>query len=180
MTLLFVGGLFGLALLAVIGAVVLSMPDRRAAAAAAAAAAPEAAPNPAAQVVATARPTVPLNAYTQVSQPLPSQVSQTLQFSQTLPATPSQPLMATPSQHLASLADEETMQFSQYDHYDALSGQIRELSSQLHVLHQQTQELSQRLKALTETADHIETQNGRAAADPSVYSFSEPVDTTRI
>src|SRR5690349_14144868 len=102
MTLLFVGGLFGLALLAVIGAVVLSLPDRRAATAPAAA--PEAIPDTAAQqAVATARPTVPLNTYTQVSQPLPAQVSQTLpHLSQTLPATHSQPFAATPNQHLAA------------------------------------------------------------------------------
>ena len=141
MTLLIIGGLLLLAVLAIVGAVLLSISEQRA-------------NRSSASSRATPTTTIPA--------PVPSQapivnrgVEQTAPARQGLPATPERPQRST--------ADSQQLY--------ALNGQFHELAAELRTLYQQAWDLERRLRGLMEIADRIEDrQDSQISIEEESYS----------
>ena len=145
MNLLIIGGLFAVAILAVVGIVFLSLSERNAEAVRKANTQPATPP-----IARSARPTVPLTA-TEDREPAPhtaakEPVIQRQRFSR---------------KSETNSADREENQL-----LPMLNGQFHEFVDELRDLHQQAWELEQRLSVLTQMVDHIErTQANRISIE---------------
>jgi hypothetical protein len=156
--LLIIGGLFAVAILAVVGIVFLSLSERGAEAARRA----NAQPAPATPTVTqSARPTVPLTAVenreptvrTAANEP----VIQRQRFSR---------------KSETNSADREENQL-----LPMLNGQFHEFVDELRDLHQQSWELEQRLSVLTQMVDHIErTQGNRISIEEETLHIADTED----
>ena len=141
MTLLIIGGLLILAVLAIVGAVLLSIGEQRA----------DRSP---AVSRATPSATVPVPALSQAPI-VNSGAEQTAPARQGLPATPERPQRST--------VDSPQLY--------ALNGQFRELAAELRTLYQQAWDLERRLRVLMEMADRIEDrQDSQISIEEEAYS----------
>ena len=148
MTLLIIGGMLIVALLAILGAVFLSVSDQRA---------HKAQTN--AGVTISTPGTMPL-----VEQPSATNraMERTTSQKQNLPPTAERPFNST------------TDGQQQY----ALNGQFHELTMELQTLYQHAWELERRLRTLAEVADRIEkTQNNQTGTETEIRTQS-PADST--
>ena len=145
MNLLIIGGLFAVAVLAVVGIVFLSLSERSAEVAR------KANMQPVTPTVAkTARPTVPLN---------PSENHEPTM--RTATKEPGIQRRGFPRKSETNSADRAENQL-----LPMLNGQFHEFVDELRELHQQSWELEQRLSVLTQMVDHIErTQANRISIE---------------
>ena len=151
MNLLIIGGLFAVAILAIVGIVLLSLSERGAEAARRASTT-SAAPTVPSTVPSTARPTVPLTAQENREPTLPPRP----------PARESAIQRQSPSKKRETTsADREEKQL-----LPMLNGQFHEFVDELRGLHQQAWELEQRLSVLTQMVDRVErTQANRISIE---------------
>lgn len=159
-SMLVVGGLLVIGLVALLGAVFLAMGDRHAER----------------RTQGAAAPVADAPATTQASEPQ-ARPTQQLQSTQQLQQT--QPFTHNRSREL--IADEPTMMLAAEEvRLAALNGQIQELTAMLRSMYQQTADLEQRLNALGALADRIErSQNGYA--DDGAYAPSRTTkDSTAL
>jgi hypothetical protein len=148
MTLLIIGGMLIVALLAILGAVFLSVSDQRANKAQANENAPVSSPG-----------TMPLVGQSSATNPA---IERNSSQKQNLPLTVERPLNSS------------TDGQQQY----ALNGQFHELTMELQTLYQHAWELERRLRTLAEVADRIEkTQNNQISAETEIRTQS-PADST--
>jgi hypothetical protein len=142
-TLLIIGGLLAVALLAILGAVFLGVTDQRAA---------KAQTN--ASVIVSSPGTIPL---VEQSSAANRATERTAVQRQNLPPTAEKPLTTTPGRQ------------QQY----ALNGQFHELAVELQTLYQHAWELERRLRTLAEVADRIEkTQNNQISTEEEIHAPS--------
>lgn len=170
-SMLVVGGLLVIGLVALVGAVFLAMGERRTQGASTAVAD---APATTQTSEPPARPTQQLQ---ETEQFQPARPTQTLQSTQQLQQT--QPFAHNRSREL--IADEPTMMLAAEEvRLAALNGQIQELTAMLRSMYQQTADLEQRLNALGTLAERIErSQNGYA--DEGAYAPSRTTkDSTAL
>src|SRR5215469_6740456 len=140
-TFLIIGGLLILAVLAIVGAVLLSIGEQRADRSSASS---RATPNT--SIPAPALPQAPI---------VSSGAAQTAPARQGVPVTPEKPQRATV----------ESPQLY------ALNGQFRELAAELRTLYQQAWDLERRLRVLMEMADRIEDrQDSQISIEEEAYS----------
>ena len=130
MTLLIVGGMLVIALLAILGAVFLSRTDQRAVRA-----------QTNGNITVSTQGALPLAQQSSVASPAPERAA---------PLTQNQP--PTAERHLSPRTDNQE-QFM-------LNGQFHELSVELQTLYQHAYELERRLRTLSEIADRIEKTQG--------------------
>ncbi|HEY3991866.1 MAG TPA: hypothetical protein VGM01_03195 [Ktedonobacteraceae bacterium] len=158
MNILIVGGLLGLAVLAILGAVLLGIGEDRA----------EKATKILEEQQASA--TAPL-----AQRPLPQPVTSQGPASQAVPATP---LLSRPTAPLpVSSTGETTGSLSRAD----LNGQVREITGELRVLAQRAGELQQRLTILSESLEN----RGQARVEPPLSNspadfFESDTKTTEV
>jgi hypothetical protein len=165
-SMLVVGGLLVIGLVALLGAVFLAMGDRHAERRTQGAAAPVAdAPATTQASEPQGRPTQQLQETQQFQSMRPTQ---TLQSTQQLQKA--QPFVPNRSREL--IADEPTMMLAAEEvRLAALNGQIQELTALLRAMHQQVTDLEQRLSALGALAGHIE-RSPNGYADEGAYAPS--------
>jgi hypothetical protein len=148
-TLLFIGGLLVIAILAILGAVFLGFSDQRA---------EKARSN--GEVILTQTSNRPLIE----QQPAGNRAqAQTVPIRQGIPASTEQRMVST----------EESQQAY------ALNGQFHELSVELQTLHQHASELERRLRTLAEVADRIEKTPGDQIITEGERYTQSPVDSTK-
>lgn len=141
MTFLIMGGLLILAVLAIVGAVLLSISEQRAGTSSASSRA-----TPVTTIPAPALPQAPI---------VNRGAEQTVPARQGLPATPERPQRST--------VDSPQLY--------ALNGQFRELAAELRTLYQQAWDLERRLRILMEMADRIEDrQDNQVSIEEEAYS----------
>lgn len=129
MNLLIIGGLLAIGLVAIAGAVLLSISEQRS------------------QSAATSSIKQPILAERSEPPPAPRTVSE--------PTPPRTAGISRPTRRLAPLAEEMT-HTSREGELPVLNGQFHEMAEEIRTLHQQAQQLEQRLSTLSEMIEHIE------------------------
>ena len=149
MTLLFIGGLLVIAILAILGAVFLGLSDQRT---------EKARSN--GQAMFSPTSATPLIGQQQAGY---RSVEQTVPMRQGMPSSTEQRMVST----------EESQQAY------ALNGQFHELTVELQTLHQHAKELERRLRTLAEVADRIEKTPGDQIITEEERYTQSPVDSTK-